>query len=67
MKTRSSLTDHVMKAYKRGMNNAGFCIRWGKEVNIEIYARKYKCEYCGECKAYGAVELLCMWPSLIAA
>ena len=43
-------------------DNLGFCLGCGAEAyGIEPDARKYECEECGECKVYGAEELLIMF------
>lgn len=53
-------TDQIIEAVKAD-DNLGFCLACGAEVRgVEPDARKYECESCGECKVYGAEELLMM-------
>ena len=65
MKMHPSLTvDRLIEAAERQMtslDNPGFCIACGEETDgCEPDARKYKCEFCGENKVYGAAELAMM-------
>jgi hypothetical protein len=42
-------------------DNSGFCLACGDMAcGVEPDAREYECESCGECKVYGAEELLMM-------
>jgi len=52
--------DQVMDAVEQD-DMLGFCTACGEEVNgVEPDAREYECDCCGECKVYGAEELLIM-------
>jgi len=42
-------------------DQAGFCLACGNmQFNCEPDARNYKCEACGECRVFGASELVFM-------
>lgn len=49
----------AVERYQRGLENPGFCVACGSEVDgIEPDAEKYTCEACEEDTVYGAQELL---------
>jgi hypothetical protein len=54
--------EQIIDAVKRsmfGMDNPGFCIKCGAEVEgVEPDAEKYECECCGENGVYGAEQLM---------
>ena len=53
--------DRIMEAVEQD-DNIGFCTACGEEhYDIELDARRYKCEACGARKVYGAEELLLMF------
>lgn len=52
--------DQLLEAVQSG-DDMGFCLACGAEAyGVEPDARQYECECCGECKVYGAEELLMM-------
>ena len=54
-----SITTELLLAAAQSDENIGFCIACGEEVyNVEPDAQEYECPSCGECKVYGAEELL---------
>lgn len=50
--------DAVMEAVEED-DHRGFCIACGEDAyGVEPDATEYECEMCGECKVYGAEEIL---------
>ncbi len=63
MKIHASITtDRLIAAAEEsmfGMQSLGFCIACGEEHDgIEPDAERYKCHCCGQCKVYGAEQLV---------
>lgn len=51
----------AVKRYQSSLDNPGFCIACGKEIDgVEPGARRYECYSCNEKTVYGAEELFSM-------
>ena len=59
--SRSKLLKDAMEAMEAD-EYIGFCTACGEQADeVEPDAREYECESCGECKVYGAEELVLMF------
>ena len=67
---KSITSERVTDACRRAMTtleNPGFCISCGKEVEgVEPDARNYQCEYCEEKTVFGVEEVIYILFSITA-
>ena len=61
MKLHKSITPDRIIAAVEADDCLGFCIACGDEAfGVEPDAENYECESCGECRVFGAEQLLFM-------